>query len=80
MNQTPKSVRGRFFVGLGHAIHLAGPVLSMILAIQVAFGLLAGFVEGWSVGDALYISLSSPASRLVMAILCRDRRSRAPLR
>jgi voltage-gated potassium channel len=56
MNQAPMSVRGRFFVGLGHAIHLAWPVLSMILAIQVALGLVAGFVEGWSVGDALYFT------------------------
>jgi hypothetical protein len=56
MNQAPTSVRRRFFVGLGHAIHLAWPVLSMILAIQVALGLLTGFVEGWSVGDALYFT------------------------
>src|SRR6478736_7174230 len=56
MNQAPTSVRRRFFVGLGHAIHLAWPVLSMILATQVALGLLAGFVEGWSVGDALYFT------------------------
>ena len=66
-------------MGLGHAIHLAWPILSTILAIQVALGLLAGFVEGWS-WVMRSISPSSPASRLVMAILCRDRRSRAPLR
>jgi hypothetical protein len=58
MNQpTPKSVvRVRFFVALGHAIHLAWPILSMILATQVVLGLLVGFVEGWSVGDALYFT------------------------
>ena len=56
MNQAPKSVRGHFFVGLGHAIHLAWPILSTILATQVALGLLAGFVEGCSVGDALYFT------------------------
>jgi hypothetical protein len=57
MNQpVPKSVRGRFFVALVHGIHLAWPVLSMILATQVALGLLIGFVEGWSVGDALYFT------------------------
>jgi CHASE2 domain-containing sensor protein len=32
---------------------LAGPVH---LAIQVASGVLLGFVEGWSVGDALYFT------------------------
>jgi hypothetical protein len=31
-------------------------VLSIILAVQVALGLLTGFVEGWSVGDALYFT------------------------
>ena len=52
----PKSVRRRFFVALGHAVHLTWPVLSTILAIQVALGLLIGFVEGWSVGDAVYFT------------------------
>jgi hypothetical protein len=46
----------RFFVALGHAIRLAWPILSIILAIQVALGLLTGFVEGWSVGDAIYFT------------------------
>jgi len=43
-------------VALGHAIRLTWPVLSTILAIQVALGLLTGFVEGWSVGDAVYFT------------------------
>jgi Ion channel len=53
---TPKTVRRRFFIALGHAIHVTWPVLSAILAIQVALGLLIGFVEGWSVGDAVYFT------------------------
>jgi hypothetical protein len=52
----PKTVRRRFLVALGQAIHLAWPVLSAILAIQVALGLLIGFVGGWSVGDAIYFT------------------------
>ena len=52
----PKSVRRRFFVALGHAVHLTWPVLSTILAIQVSLGLLVGFVEAWSVGDAIYFT------------------------
>jgi len=55
-SRAPKSVRRRFFVALGHAVHLTWPVLSTILAIQVALGLLIGFVEGWSVGDAVYFT------------------------
>jgi hypothetical protein len=57
MNEpAPKTVRRRFFMALGHAIHLAWPVLSAMLAIQIALGLLIGFVEGWSVGDAVYFT------------------------
>jgi hypothetical protein len=52
----PSTVRRRFLVALGHAIHVTWPVLSAILAIQVALGLLIGFVEGWSVGDAVYFT------------------------
>jgi hypothetical protein len=50
------TVRRRFFVALGRAIHLTWPVLSAILAIQMALGLVIGFVEGWSVGDAVYFT------------------------
>jgi hypothetical protein len=53
---TPRTVRRRFFVALGHAVRLAWPILSMILAIQIALGALIGFDEGWSVGDAVYFT------------------------
>ncbi len=49
-------MRRRFFVALGRAIHVTWPVLSIILAFQVALGLLIGFVEGWSPGDAVYFT------------------------
>jgi hypothetical protein len=52
----PETMRRRFFVALGHAIHLTWPVLSIILASQVFLGLLIGFIEGWSVGDAIYFT------------------------
>src|SRR5262249_31377861 len=52
----PKAVRRRFVVAFGHAIHVTWPILSTILAIQVALGLLTGFVEGRSAGDAVYFT------------------------
>src|SRR5262249_29066121 len=52
----PKTVQRRFFVALGHALPLAWPVLAVVFAIQVALGLLIGFVEGWPVGDAIYFT------------------------
>src|SRR5262249_17466622 len=53
---TAKAMGQRFLVALGRAIHLTWPVLSAILAIQAALGLVIGFVEGWSVGDSLYFT------------------------
>ena len=51
-----KAMRRRFIVGLAHAIHVTWPVLSAVLAIQLALGLLTGFVEGWSLGDTVYFT------------------------
>jgi hypothetical protein len=53
---TPKMLRRRFFTAVGHALHLTWPVLSIILAMQIAFGLVIGFLEGWPVGDAVYFT------------------------
>jgi uncharacterized membrane protein len=51
----PKSVRRRFLVALGHGL-FTWPVISGILMIEVALGLLIGVLEGWSVGEAVYFS------------------------
>jgi hypothetical protein len=51
-----KTMRRRFFVALSHAIHVTWPVLSVVMAMQIVLGLLIGFVEGWSVGDAVYFT------------------------
>jgi hypothetical protein len=48
----PKNVRPRFLVALGQAIHVAWPVLSAILVIELVLGLL----EGWTIGDAVYFA------------------------
>ena len=53
---TPKMLRRRFFAAAGHALRLTWPVLSIILAIQVALGLVIGFLEEWPVGDAVYFT------------------------
>ena len=43
-------------VALGRAIHVTWPVVSALLAIQLALGLLIGFLEGWPFGDAVYFT------------------------
>jgi uncharacterized membrane protein len=52
----PKSVRRRFLAAVGRGLYVTWPVLSGILMIEVALGLLIGFVEGWSLGEAVYFS------------------------
>ena len=54
--RSPKTLRRRFLVALGHAIHVTWPVLSVLLAIQLALGVLTGFLEGWPLGDAVYFT------------------------
>ena len=76
---TPKIVRRRFFMAAGRAIHLTWPVLSILLAIQVAMGMLIGFLEGWSFGDAVYFTFVTGLT-IGTAISYRGRRSRAPSR
>jgi len=52
----PKSVRRRFLAAVARGLYVTWPVLSGILVIEVALGLLIGFLEGWSVGEAVYFS------------------------
>jgi uncharacterized membrane protein len=52
----PKDVRRRFLVALGQAIHVAWPVLSAILVIELVLGLLVGLLEDWTIGDAVYFA------------------------
>jgi hypothetical protein len=52
----PKGVRRRFLVALARGLYITWPVLSVILLIEVALGLLIGLIEGWSVGDAVYFA------------------------
>ena len=43
-------------VAFGHAVRVTWPVLSAILGIQLALGMLIGFVEGWPFGDTVYFT------------------------
>ena len=70
----PKTVRRRFFVALAHAVHVAWPVLSIILAIQVALGLLilseAGFtfVTGLTIGYGDIVPRQALARALAIGV------------
>jgi hypothetical protein len=49
------SVWRRFFAALGRSLYVSGRCCRQ-LVMEVALGLLIGFVEGWSVGEAIYFS------------------------
>ena len=49
-------MRRLFLHGLGHGIQITWPVLSAILLWQLAFGLLATWLEHWPLGDGLYFT------------------------
>lgn len=49
-------MRRKFLFGLGHGLHVVWPVLSAILLWQLVFGLLATWLERWSLGDGLYFT------------------------
>ena len=40
-------------------MHVVGPVLSALLVLIVALGLVAGLSEGWSVADSVYFAFIS---------------------
>ena len=45
----------RFFsLRTRHSSHVA--VVPIIVSVQIAMGLLIGFVEGWSLGDAVHFT------------------------
>ena len=46
----------RFMRALGHHLRIVWPVLSGILAWQLALGILIAWIERWSLGNGLYFT------------------------
>jgi voltage-gated potassium channel len=46
----------RFLAELWRGVRVAWPILSAVLLLELALGLLVGFVEGWPIGDTLYFT------------------------
>jgi voltage-gated potassium channel len=53
---THRARRRAFVAELGRGLRFAWPVLSAILLLQLALGMLAGFIERWSIGDTVYFT------------------------
>ena len=52
-------MRRKFASGLLFGLRVVWPVLSALIAMIVVLGLLAGFMEGWSVSESIYFAFVS---------------------
>jgi Na+-translocating ferredoxin:NAD+ oxidoreductase RnfE subunit len=59
VDDDPKVLRQRFVVGLLFGLRVVWPILSVLLGLIVALGLVVGFREGWSVQQSIYFSFIS---------------------
>ena len=52
----PRALRRSFLVGLLAGVQVVWPILSGLLVLIVALGLIVGLIEGWSVQESIYFS------------------------
>ena len=56
MPHSGPGIRWHFVLALSRGLRVVWPILSSILACQLAFGLLISWLEDWSLGDGVYFS------------------------
>ena len=54
-----RTMRRNFVTGLLRGLRVVWPILSALLGVIVALGLIIGLVEGWSVQDSIYFAFVS---------------------
>lgn len=54
-----RKVRRKFVVGLGTGLQVIWPILSGLLGLIIAAGLVVGVIEGWSVPESIYFAFVS---------------------
>jgi hypothetical protein len=50
------TMRRKFGAGLMFGLRVVWPIVSLLLAAIVALGVVAGFREGWSIGESIYFA------------------------
>ena len=53
---TGAQMRQRFRVALWTQLKILWPIVSALLLIQFAFGIVAGIIEQWSLGESIYFT------------------------
>lgn len=54
-----RELRRRFATGLWFGLRVVWPILSAVLALIVALGLVVGLLEGWSIQESVYFAFVS---------------------
>jgi hypothetical protein len=54
-----RTLRRKFVVGLGIGLRVVWPILSALLVLIIAAGLVVGLIEGWSVQESIYFAFVS---------------------
>lgn len=55
----PRALRRSFAAGLLTGLRVVWPILSVLLGLIVALGLVIGRIEGWSVHESIYFAFVS---------------------
>jgi FtsH-binding integral membrane protein len=55
----PRALRRNFLAGLWAELRVVWPILSVLIGLMAALGLVAGWREGWSVQDSIYFAFVS---------------------
>jgi hypothetical protein len=55
----PRTLRRSFAAGLLAGLRVVWPILSGLLALIVALGVIVGLLEGWSIHESIYFAFVS---------------------
>jgi hypothetical protein len=54
-----RTLRKHFIAGLVTGLRIVWPILSVLLGLIIALGVIVGLVEGWSVHESIYFAFVS---------------------
>jgi hypothetical protein len=54
-----RTLRRKFVAGLITGLRVVWPILSVLLGLMIALGLVIGLLEGWSVHESIYFAFVS---------------------
>jgi Ion channel len=55
----PRTMRRNFLSGLLRGLRVVWPILSVLVGLMIALGLVVGLREGWSIQEAIYFAFVS---------------------